>query len=225
MATQARGINCCLNLKLKGKAKGVAANNVALSKERESEEIEGERERESRERLTTLSSTSIGGMEDGQMWHVACGMFGSCQQIATPAFPLSLSLCIFLFIFLFFPLCCLRTFHLGAAYEIYGFYYVIYAMRAVRDGARNARRSAACGFLRRKCAHRLRVKSRTHTRTDTHAHWRGRGCISVFYYCPPVFIATAALVFYLFNFSAAIGRARHCPCHWTGRSARERRTH
>lgn len=33
-----------------------------------------------------------------------------------------------------------RTFHLGAAYEIYGFYYVIYAMRAVRDGARNATR-------------------------------------------------------------------------------------
>lgn len=31
-----------------------------------------------------------------------------------------------------------HTFHLGAAYEIYGFYYVIYAMRAVRDGARNA---------------------------------------------------------------------------------------
>lgn len=142
--------------------------------------------------------------------------------VAPPSLSLSLSS---------FSFCSLvRTFHLGAAYEIYGFYYVIYAMRAVRDGARNATRRNTTqhnAAQRRKCAHRLRVKSDTHTNIYTYVCVHGKrekGGVLFFYYSvsfygqhssyPPLplpFSVHTRFALYLFNFSAGTGQ--RCLCN------------
>lgn len=86
---------------------------------------------------------------------------------------------------------------LFAAFEIYGFYCVIYASLAplahATFGLRKTEEVAAAAwrFLRRKCAHRLRVKSRTHTKAHpstrtVSAGVRGQGASFLW---PSVFIA------------------------------------
>jgi len=73
-------------------------------------------------------------------------------------------------------------------------------------------------FLRRKCAHRLRVKSRTHSHALSWSSvCRGftRGWnffIAVSFYCRPVQVRRRPLVFYLFNFSALDVRVHVAGC-------------